>query len=81
MQTSVVLLYIVTAVISIIFALFLFKLARMSSHAPVREDQRQRKDSQFQQSGTLTDFSVDHVVMKEISKVVDPRHSSEIAGH
>lgn len=78
METSVVVLYLVTAVIGIVFAFFLFKLAKTSSHAPVREDQRQRKDKHLQ-TDTSTDLSFDHLILDEVSKVVDSRHSSEIA--
>ncbi|MFH0826271.1 MAG: ATP-binding protein [Candidatus Omnitrophota bacterium] len=78
MDSSVIILYVVTGFVSVIFALLLFKLAKMSSHAPVKEDRGSRSDK-YAQAGPSTDLSFDHLILNEVSKVVDSRHSSEIA--
>ncbi|KPK97595.1 MAG: hypothetical protein AMJ95_08185 [Omnitrophica WOR_2 bacterium SM23_72] len=78
METSVIILYVITALVSIAFAVFLFRLAKMSSHTPVKEDQRRRSDK-YVQAESSADLSFDNFILKEVSKVVDPRRSSEIA--
>ncbi|KPK99230.1 MAG: hypothetical protein AMJ95_00345 [Omnitrophica WOR_2 bacterium SM23_72] len=77
MQTSVIILYVITAIVSVVFALFLFKLAKMSSHAPVKED-RAPTSGKYTQADSTTDSSFNNLILKEVGKFVDPRHSSEI---
>lgn len=77
-MSSVMLLYIVTSVISIIIAFFLYKLARLSSQAAVKEDGKKRK-AEYIDTGTSVDLSLNHVILEEVNKVADLKHSREIA--
>ena len=79
MFSSVAFLYTVTAAVSIILALFLYKLARMSSQAAsAREDRTRGAGGYGRLESSSMNLSLDHVIREEVGKVADLRRSQEI---
>ncbi len=77
MSQSVMVLYIVTAVISIIIALFLYKLARLSSQSASKDTQR--RPAQRVDTSVSVDLSLNRTILEEVNKAVDSRQGPEIA--
>lgn len=76
-MSSLLTLYIFTAVISIVIAIFLVNFARASSHAALRDEQRRRSD--YPQEEFL-DEGLRSTIVKEVSSVVGSvEHGSQIA--
>jgi NtrC-family two-component system sensor histidine kinase KinB len=78
MVASVTVIFIITAVVSIIIGLFLYKLARLSIQAAAKEDGTRIKD-RYSVSGSTEDLSLNHVIFEEMNKHIDAKHSQELA--
>ncbi len=77
-MSSIAILYIVTAIVSITIALLLVHSAKLSGKAKIKADNERRK--RYLETSMLIDESLMRTLSKEISEVVDSRkHGEEIS--
>jgi PAS domain S-box-containing protein len=75
-MSSITIVYIVTAVISIVIALWLSYLARLSGQARIKVDKEIIKD-RYLDANITVDESLKQTIFEEVSELVDSRKSCE----
>ena len=77
-MSSIAIIYIVTAIVSIAIALLLFNLTKLSTRARIVADD-ERKKQEYLSSGILSNESMRHAISEEINEIVDSQPSRQEA--
>lgn len=75
-MSSIAIIYMVTAVVSIVVALVLFNLTKLSGRARITAD---KKKQEYLASSILSDESMRHTIFEEINEIVDSQPSRQEA--
>src|SRR3990167_7815704 len=77
-MSSIVIIYTITAIVSMAIALWLFNLTKLSTRAKtVANDRRKRRE--YLASGVLSDGAVRQAIFEEVNEIVDSRPSPQEA--